>query len=196
MGVHEVRGQTCMEDTMRSLRFALFGLVAALVMKATPASADALVEPYLGYKMGTFDNNGAKGDLTGVALGARVGFAFPVVFIAADYSVLTGGSIDWDAAASGETDITGSDLYATVGVSLPLIRAYAGYGVMNKLKPDGSAEIKDGTHIKLGVGTTILPFVAINLDYQTSDWDKQGDTKIDGVKSNVFMLSASVPFEF
>lgn len=181
---------------MRVLRFALLGLVAAFTLKAAPASAEVLFEPYLGYKMGTFDNNGTKGDLTGAAVGARLGIAFPVVFIAADYSILSGGEINWDSNALGKSDITNDQLYVDVGVSLPLIRGYAGYGLINDLKFKNGAKLTKGTLWKLGVGTTILPFVAINLEYQNAEHDKADGVEVDGVKSNAFMLSLSVPFEF
>ncbi len=181
---------------MRSIRFALLALVAAVSLKAAPAQAGFMLEPYLGYKMGKFDNNGVKGDLSGVSVGARAGYAFPVIFIAADYSVLASGEVDWDNSALGKSDVTNNQLLLDVGVSLPLIRAYAGYGLSNEFKFDGGSKLKGGTLWKLGVGTTILPFVAINLEYQNAEHDKADGVEVDGVKSNAFMLSASVPLEW
>lgn len=185
-----------MSSYLRPLRFAVLGLIAAVSLKAAPAMADVLLEPYVGYKMGNFDNNGVKADLSGTVVGARLGVAFPVIFIAADYSVLTNGELDWDDANRGKTNLTGSQLFADVGVSLPLVRAYAGYGLINELKPDGSETIKKGDLWKLGVGTTIFPFIAINLEYQNAKHDKQGNNELSGVTSDAFMLSVSLPLEF
>lgn len=184
---------------MRSIRFALLALAAAVTLKAAPAHAGFMAEPYLGYKMGNYDGGTAasKGDLSGVSIGARVGYAFPVIFVAADYSILPSGSVDWDNG--GDTDVTNDQLLIDVGVSLPLIRAYAGYGLMNDFKFDGGAKLTGGSLWKLGVGTTILPFVAINLEYQNAEHDKaelgglEGDTD---AKSNAFMLSVSLPLEW
>jgi hypothetical protein len=186
---------------MRGLRFFALVLVASIgLLTARPAHAAILLEPYLGYEFGKLKYSGtpsADFDVTSAALGARLGYAFPVVFIAADYSTLLGGSAK--DSAGNKADATGSQLFAEVGAHLPLIRGYLGYGLMNTLELSSngtSTKFENGTAIKAGIGTTILPMVAINLEYITSTYDKVGGITTSNYKSDLFMLNVSLPFEF
>lgn len=170
---------------MRSFRFVLLAALAAVTFTSAPAKAGLLLEPYIGYGIGTIGEGAGEGDLKAPYLGARVGMTFPILFLAADYMMPVGGEVE-DADLDG-----GGDLFAVVGASLPLLRAYAGYGFVRSLKFDGGGELEDGNAIKLGVGTTILPFVAINFEYITGKYE-EGSAETD---SSLMMLSASVPFD-
>jgi hypothetical protein len=136
-------------------------------------------------------------DLTSGALGLRLGAAFPIVFVAADYSLLVGGSLKSNSGT--KFDASGNQLFAEVGAQLPLVRAYLGYGLMNTLQADGngvSVKYEGGTAIKAGVGTTIMPMFAVNLEYITSTYDKVGGVSTSDMKSDFFMLNVSLPLEF
>lgn len=187
---------------MRGLRLLTLGLVASVaVLAARPAQAGILVEPYLGYELGTLKYTGspnASFDLSSAALGLRAGVTFPLLFVALDYSVLLGGSAKDDTAAATKWDASGSQLFAEVGAQLPLIRAYLGYGIANtfELKSGGTTnKFENGTTIKAGVGTTVFPLIAVNLEYITSSYDKLNGNSPSDSKSNFFMLNLSVPFD-
>jgi len=186
---------------MRGLRLLTLGLVSTLAMfAARPAQAGILLEPYLGYELGTMTYTGVSPNvnfsLSSAALGVRAGVTFPIIFVAADYSMLVGGKMTQDDAASTKWDATGSQLFAEVGAQLPLIRAYIGYGLMNTLEGTSNGTTnKDegGTAIKVGVGTTFFPLVAVNLEYIMSNYDKYNGNSPSDTKSNFYMLNVSLP---
>jgi hypothetical protein len=185
---------------MRGLRLLVLGLATAVTLSSVPAKAGLLLEPYLGYQFGKFKDSsvgGSDADYSGATLGARVGATFPILFIALDYSLPVSGTLK--PSGGSNIDVTGGQLFAEVGASLPLIRAYLGYGLSNwyELKASGlTAKYEGGTAIKAGVGTTILPMVAINLEYQTQKFDKVGGVTTSDYKADLFMINASLPFEF
>ncbi len=188
---------------MRGLRLLVLGLVTSVaVLSARPAQASLLLEPYLGYELGKLEYTGtpnASFDLSSAALGLRLGVAFPVFFVAADYSFLVGGSSKQNDANSTKWDASGNQLFVEVGAQLPLVRAYVGYGLMNtfELKNNGTTnKFEGGTAIKAGVGTTIMPMFAVNLEYINSSYDKINGNSPSDSKSNYFMLNLSLPFEF
>lgn len=186
-------------------KFGLFalGLTTAFVtFMAQPARAGLLLEPYVGYQIGTFKVQSTPNvnfDLSTAAIGARLGLTFPLVFIAADYSTLVGGTLKQDDAAGSKWDASGSQLFAVVGANLPLIRPFIGYGLSNTLegKLNGnSVKSEGGTTIKAGLGASIIPMVSINLEYIYESWDKYNNNSSISSSANVFMLDLSVPFTF
>jgi hypothetical protein len=187
---------------LRNCRFLALGLLASLtLLVARPAKAGLLIEPYLGYELGTYSYTSITPnenyDFSSANLGARVGYAFPIVFVAADYSVLLGANLKNGPSGSSEGTATGNQLFVDVGASLPLIRFYGGYGLTNTLTQTTNsidAKAEGGTAFKLGVGTTILPIVAINLEYIHSEFDKLNGDSAGKSKANFYMLSVSLPF--
>lgn len=183
--------------------------VAALTCLSLPAKAGLLLEPYLGYGFGKFEQATAFGnsdaDTTGTTLGARVGYTFPAfLWLGLDYSMLLSGEAKGDNSTS---DIEGSSLYAVAGIDFPiLLRAYIGYGFLHELKVKGTPESTyEGSAMKLGVGFTGLPIVSLNLEYIMADYDKVkgggSDASIGSgnliteAKSSTVMLSVSAPFD-
>lgn len=178
---------------MKSLKHGI--LAVAVVFSASAAQAGLLLEPYLGYTMGTFEDSDGK--LTSPVLGARVGYSAVLLSFGVDYSMYTGGKVKDD---NSDVDASGSQAFAFVGVGVPLIRAWVGYGVMNdlKLKNSGGESTYTGTAMKAGVGFTGLPFVSLNAEYIMNDYNKlktplgEGDTD---AKGSEIRLSASLPFD-
>lgn len=187
---------------MRAFRLLVLGLMtsAALFSAHRAEATSLLLEPYLGYELGKLKYTGtpsSDSDLTSGALGLRLGAAFPILFVAADYSLLVGGSLK--NSAGTKVDASGNQLFAEVGAQLPLIRAYLGYGLMNTLQADGtgvSVKYEGGTAIKAGIGTTIMPMLAVNLEYINSKYDKVAGFSTSDMKSDFFMLNISVPLEY
>jgi hypothetical protein len=186
---------------MRGLRFLTLGLLVSLtVLAVRPAKANILLEPYLGYELGKFSYattpSSTSYDFSSAVLGARVGYQFAMVFVAADYDLLLGGNLKNGTNGAPDSTVKGSQLFADVGVSLPLIRAYAGYGFVNSLTATANSfdtTSDGGSAFKLGVGTTILPLVAFNLEYIHTDYDKVTNSTVKS-SSNVYMLNVSLPF--
>lgn len=183
------------------LKTVTLGLLASLtLLAASPAKAGLLLEPYLGYELGTlkYTTAGANFDLSTAVLGARVGVTFPVFFAALDYDTLLGGSLKQDDTAGSKWDASGNSLFLEVGANLPVVRAFIGYGLINTLEEklngvDNKSE--GGTAIKLGLGTNIFPVVDVNLEYTHSDYDKLDGDSNNKSKSDFFMLDLSLPFD-
>jgi hypothetical protein len=189
-------------------------LTAVLVLAAQTAKADLYLEPYIGYGMGTAEIQQSAGKdshyLTSTVIGGRVGLGLPIVFLGVDYSLGTGTSTVKDngtgSAAGG--DATSTQLFAVVGAHIPLLRAYAGYGLINDLKlknSNGESTLK-GSAIKLGVGYSGLPFVAINFEMITSTFNKisssagefdiQSGGLIEKASATTYMVNVSLPLSF
>lgn len=170
-------------------------LVLALGLGFTSTShADFMVEPYIGYEMGTGSIGSEDFKLTGTDLGLRLGYHSPVMFwVAADYT-MGSGTLDPDNSSS--SDVKRSVLSAVVGVDLPiLLRAWIGYGFTNDLK--GDDDTFKGTSTKLGVGFTGLPFVSLNLEIISDKWDDTSNSGVDpDAKNTSYLLSVSLPLNF
>lgn len=194
--------------------FKMFSFLFVFAL-ATTARAGIMIEPYLGYELGSeakLESGGTNdgGKTSGLDLGLRVAYTLPVmVWIGLDYSMMSDGKFKGDSSANdGKMDR--SNLYLDVGVDLPILaRAWVGYGLMNsaKLKFDGggSTTLKKGTNLKFGVGFTALPIVSLNLEYFMHDYkDYDSSTGASGSTSDIWsthkenglLLSVSAPFEF
>lgn len=168
---------------------------------ASVARADLMVEPYLGYQVGTLFNtsgnteysSSTKGTLTGL----RLGYLAPaLLWVALDYQVGVAGKV---SSSSVDVDNDRSNFFLDVGVNLPLIRAWAGYGFNNSvtIKPSGanSSNFSGGSMLKAGVGTTIFPFVSVNLEYVVGNYSSYPASSTAG-KENMTILSVSLPLSF
>ncbi len=192
---------------MRKLNIIL--AVALISLLALPAKAGLLLEPYLGYQGGTLKTSitgGGSEDFNfyGATLGGRVGLTLPLLFFGADYSLVAGGKVTGNGQ---NADASQSQLFLVGGIAIPLLRAWLGYGLMNDLSAKFSGgEMKfKGDALKLGVGFTGLPFVAINFEYIMNDYKKLstvgGEGSIGGsnyyssVKMNSLLVSVSLPFD-
>ena len=204
------------------MKFSIFQSLAAmatawiLLASASVARADLLLEPYAGLETGSFTadfstSSSLKYTAAGAHLGARVGIAVPLIFVALDYDYgsLT-STVEKPTGTTYEAgSLTRTSLFAEVGLKIPLLRAYLGYGLMNDwtfAKATGSDDLKfKGNAYKAGVGFSGLPFVVVWIDYMVSTFTKYsaGSTEVDLNTSNTFksatasslMLTVSLPFE-
>jgi hypothetical protein len=200
---------------MRLYIKALAILTFVLAM-APVAKADLLVEPYIGYGLRalSYDLKATPGENTdaggGVTLGGRLGIAMPLVWFAADYSIVTYSMKNAKSApgiSASDYSADNSALYGVVGIKIPFLQAYAGYGLMDQLtekRPGGDAKFT-GNALKFGVGFTGFPIVSLNLEYQIHTYNKY--TPLNGAETdvsagynkyndNVILLSVSAPFRF
>lgn len=181
-----------------NIRTLSLGLTAALAIGfAIPqAQAGVLLEPYLGYHMGKIKQSTTEMDSSGIAMGGRIGYA----------QMGLGGGLDvmqgtWTAKKNSvKYDTAPSDLGIFVAYTFPvMIRAYAGYNFQSNTSlkdTSGTTKLK-GSGMKLGVGLTTLPFVAINLEYRTSTYtkDSDGNTLANSLKEDTYGLVVSLPLD-
>lgn len=196
-----------------------FILIGAISCLASSARASILLEPYVGYELGQFamtaaDVNDYKYNMGGVAVGGRLGYSATLVSFglwgALDYSMANYSTSVASQPAGGTATgdpATRSSLFIDVGVKLPLLQAHVGYAPMNSMvmKATGGDLKYEGSAMKLGVGFSGLPFIAINLDYIASTFNKytsaagtttdisSGQT-ISKATATTYMLNVSLPF--
>lgn len=180
------------------LKFVKVAMLLSLIGFMTPVKASLLVEPVLGFNLGTdldIENQDYSG--SGAAFGGRLGYQQLGFQLGVDY---LRSSIDLDDN-DFDKDVTMSEWAGFVGFEFPiLLRVYAGYifSSQGESKSDGTTtKFNDGTGTKLGVGFTGLPFVDINFEYRKVKFDefKAGPIKTDA-DYQTYMVSLSVPLNF
>ena len=184
-------------------------LTFVLLFSSLTASAGLLIEPLVGYNVITkFDGESGSG---GGAYGGRLGYQNFGFQLGLDYlsSTIALDSDDTD------DDFKTSEFGAFVGYEFPVFfRLYAGYvfsASSNTIEvadedggPDNEATYLDGSGAKFGIGFTGLPFVAINFEMRSIQFDttevKDGGSGIeteidDGVKLAAYLISLSIPID-
>ncbi len=175
-------------------------LVLALFLGfAGTAHAGIMIEPYLGYEMGSHTdiNPTAKTEL--VNMGARLAWKSPVMlWLGLDYNLGVSGKYKVDGGSS--YDSKHNTLYAVAGVDLPiLLRGWVGYGVSDEITVDTASTKIKGKPVKIGVGFTGLPFISLNFEYIMENLDKiesNAGTNNSPGKMDSYMLSVSLPLVF
>ena len=177
--------------------FRILAATAVTLLTVKSASAGILLEPVLGYGMGTYEqpvsgfiDTDMKGKSSGIYYGGRAGYGIGPVTIAAD--VLMAGAIKnksddptWD-----DEDTKSRTMMGVTGVvSFPLlpIRLWLGYNFSDTVKMKDGSSI-EGNGFKVGVGYTIIPMVSVNLDYITSTFGK--------IKNDPDFGDATLPITF
>lgn len=176
----------------------LFAVCALVLGFGSAANAGLLLEPYLGYEMGTVKDN-AAGKMNGTLLGARVAWTAPLMFWAGlDYATTVSANFDSDTNGVADSDAKRSTLWAVVGVDFPiLLRGWVGYGLMNEIKLSDYDNKLKGKSTKLGLSFTGLPFICLNLEYLMENFDEQSAGSLSPeAKNTAYVLSVSLPWEF
>ena len=161
------------------------------------AKADILVEPYVGINVGGKIENSDIGfdeNLSGTALGARLGWQQLGLFLALDYRTT---SLEFSKGSS-DYDLDESQYSAVVGYDFPILfRVWGQYvlGGEGKIGGDGDAKLKNPSGTILGVGFTGLPFVSLNLEMANYKYDKMDSTSSD-TDISTYLLSVSLPLTF
>ena len=182
-------------------------LVSTLFALSSTAQADLLLEPYLGYTIGSGDRGNFDYDYKTPQIGGRVGYQMLGLMLGVDYSMGL-GSFDVDA----EHKVTGAEtssknkknqLGVFVGYNLPvLLRVWGTYYVNTSLETEGTPSSDySGSGYALGAGFTGLPFVSLNLEYRNFSYD---EVEIGSTKSTLdpelefseIFLSVSLPLTF
>ncbi|NQZ01359.1 MAG: outer membrane beta-barrel protein [Bdellovibrionales bacterium] len=184
----------------------LLAAVAVAFGFSQAAFAGFHVEPFLGYSIsGNFEQSSDLGDSDGdyvskgPQLGARIGYGMLGFFGALDYEMSPMTADDDD-----EVGIDQTLMGLAVGYEFPiLLRAYATYVFSAEGTSDSSIDaVYKGSGLKLGVGYTGLPFVAINFEVTQLTYDSvESDSSVfddgfDSFTANYYTVNVSVPFDF
>jgi hypothetical protein len=172
-----------MKATLRILA----GLAAVIFV--AQAHAGFMIEPFLGYEMGTAKGTSSSHDLKGLSYGARLGYSVTMFSFGAEYG---GGKLELD---TNPTDhLANTDLGAFVAVDFPvMIRAFATYMLKAEAKEDDGTKLT-GKGFRIGVGYTGFPFISINLEHISKTYDEaDGHALSADFKTDTNMLSVSVP---
>lgn len=166
-------------------------LAAAMVVGFShTAQAGIHVEPFLGYSLsGDWKAGSTSTDYSGGPhLGARLGYGMLGFFIAGEYEQ---GSMTLDS--NPELDIDQTNLGLALGYEFPiLLRVYGTY-VFDAKAEANSSEYK-GTGLKLGVGYTGLPFLAINFEMSSASYDElNGNSLTTERETEYYTINVSIP---
>ena len=166
-------------------------LVCALFTFLTVANAGILIEPYVGYGLGSGETGGTEWDMSGLKFGGRLGYEKMGLFGALQYEM---GAMTKDASGT-ESDVDDSSFGIVVGYQFPFaLRAWAGYGFSGTVDDAGSEQ--DYTTITLGVGYKPIPGIIpmadifINAEYRMISLDGAADAD----SASEIFLSIGVPF--
>jgi len=181
-------------------------LVSAALFGFSTAHAGFLVEPYAGFMLnGSSKVAGTKNDYSGSAFGARLGMTTFGLMYGIDYGL---GAYTISDKTSADTKVDATDAGVFVGYEFPiLLRAWVTYDLSSqaKGKNSGYETTYKGKGLKVGVGYTGFPLVAINLEMFNNTYDKcttnisvSTDCRTDAmggsdVTTTGYLLSLSLP---
>lgn len=199
------------------LRSTLVFILMSLFAFVPQAKAGILIEPYLGYSFAgsgdmTLGDDKVESDFSSVTMGGRLGYQTLGVMFGLDYSFQ---SFDMTSTTNGnevEDGTKKNQLGVFVGYDFPiLLRAWATYYVnatmegrdaaaANNQIYDNTDSFENGSGYALGVGFTGFPFLSINLEYRTIEYDQYeiSGNSVSNYNEKLdlseILLSVSVPF--
>lgn len=209
---------------MHSFRVLIFALGLGVV--GVEAQAGLYVEPYGGYASSTNSADMAaqaqllglsgtvKFNTSGPVFGARAGWQFGSLFLAADYGVIKGGGKVSQqpvgpATVLDDESITMTAIGAAIGARIESVHIFAVYDIQfdSVAKVSNAPDITwKGTGVKVGLGYDFLSHLALNLEYWLGTYTKSiaaGVTSSFGEssftknpKTTAIVVTLSAPFNF
>lgn len=168
--------------------------IAAALLMSSSAFASLYLEPYLGYESGKLEDSTGSDDFTATPImGLKLGYGMLGFAGGVDYSF---GTLKVDTTPSSETDV--KDLGVFVGFTFPIMLKVSATYVLDA-KGEANGTTSSGSGMKLGVGWTGLPFVAINFDMINYNYDEVevgGATAAIDIDRKSYLLSVSLPLSF
>ena len=167
------------------MKLRLIAVMTALLAMTSVANAGLVLDPYFGtgtYKATQSGNTDL--DKTATSLGARVGMSIPMFAVGIDYE---------KQSASDKNNIKHTNLSVFAMANLPLVRVWGEYFLSSSWDSDldtSAISFKDG--IGFGAGFTGLPFVSLNLEMQTLNYEYKGASDIKVVTT---VFSVSLPLD-
>lgn len=175
-------------------KFKMTGLLLGLFLMVNTASAALLLEPHLGFNLGS---SGDGDSYNGAQLGMRVGYQQLGLMAGLDF---TRSTFDQDQSVNSvnvSNAMERNEWGVFVGYNLPiLVRAWAAYYFSNTTKGTTSNIEMSGNTTELGVGFTALPFLSLNLMYRMINLDEYkyaGTTSTIDRSNQEFVLGVSLP---
>ncbi len=183
--------------------------VLAITLLSKSTYAGVLIEPFLGYNVGTLETKDTSDKtvsnvMSAPTYGLRLGYKVLLFWLAADYVASNGNATPDDSSA--KYDYSASTIGATVGVDLILgLRFYAGYGADTTLTQKKTTRdiVFKGTSTKGGIGFSPIPLLSLNLEYSINKFNrvdkvadagfKDIDTYYKSVDNSMLMASVSIP---
>lgn len=181
------------------------------------AKAGIHIEPYLGYSLAgsgdvTFTNSKYDLSYSSPTIGGRLGYSMLGFMAGLDYSMQSFNLKSEIGSTEYKDGVKKNQLGIFVGYELPiLLRVWGTYFISSKLEGDDAPavnqlidrndEFSDGGGYALGVGFTGLPFVSLNLEYRTLEYDKY---EVSGVAASNYtekldlseiLFSVSLPLD-
>lgn len=179
-------------------------LLFLILLISQSAHAGVLLEPYLGYGIGSGDRGNFDYSYNTPQYGARLGYQMLGVMGGIDYSMAS-FELEAENKTTGTTtksDYKKNQLGVFVGYDFPLlVRAWGTYYVSANLEDDIAPISKySGGGYALGVGFTPLPLVSLNVEYRTFSYDEveTGSTTASldpNFDLNEIFLSVSLPLD-
>lgn len=176
-------------------KFKITGLILGLLLTVSSASASLLIEPHLGYNLGT---SGDGESYSGGQFGMRLGYQQLGLMAGLDF---TRSNFDQDATVNGakvNNEYERNEFGLFVGYNFPIfIRAWGAYYFGNTTKNTKDNSELTGNTKELGVGFTALPFLSLNFMYRMIDLNEYETAS--GVKTSVdgsnqeFVVGVSLP---
>lgn len=163
-----------------------------LICFAFSAKASILVDPYIGFgtqksSLDATSSNFEEDTQTAKFIGSRLGFSYLLFSAGVDYQILSDDEVDQ------------KNISLFFGVDLPiLLRGWVEYFVDSSFDnyAINEASFKDGYSI--GLGFTGLPFVSLNLEAQTINYDATFNSapgQETDLTSAAYILSVSLPLD-
>lgn len=169
--------------------FKIFLTALTLFFGVTQTANAIYVEPFLGYAVSGEAGSNNDDYSGGPLLGARLGAGLMGFFIAGEYEIGSGLTID----SNPSRDVDTTNLGISVGYEFPiLVRVYGTYFIKSELEFSGAEY--EGTGTKIGVGYTGLPFVAINFELNEFTYDKlNGNDISSNFDASYYAINISIP---
>ncbi len=167
---------------------------------SSTAQAGFLFEPYMGMHLNsTFTKNNCasdcEGSISGVALGGRAGFQNLGFMFG-----VSGKRVSYDVEDSTQGDLATTTIGIFAGYDFPiLLRVWGEYILSGTGTYDDSnidQELNVGSGTTLGIGYKIFPFISLNLEIGSLNFDEKtsdvADSEMD-LDFSTYMLGISVP---
>ena len=188
-------------DTLKNI---MVRVAFVFILTAHSTQAGVLTEPYFGLTLGgggdaRIDENLIEYSFSGATYGARLGYQYFGFMAGIDYSFQKFRITKEGPGIAKKLDSKKNQWGVFVGYNFPLlIRAWGTYFISSKI--DGESEVfKKGMGYEIGVGSTTLPFVSLNISYRTLTYDRYitagNPVYNEKLVSNELLFSASVPLE-
>lgn len=178
---------------------ALSFVMISLFFYSENTRAGSIVEPYAGALLNSsydFNDGAAEGDVSGTAVGVRLGFS-QMGFMAGLDGRRIFGTLEPDTGT--DTDYTFSQLGFFVGYEAPVMVRFWGeyiFSLDGQQDDDTDIKLKKGTGFLLGVGYSFIPFVSVNLEMTnatTTEYDNGTVTSEIDTTYQTYLVSISLP---